>query len=82
MSTKISANESAVENVSIKNRPMNVADEYQHLCSNAWLDAKTTLDKLTDDSDISAKLDKLTLLCDIIKVIIKLIRLNVLVHQI
>ena len=48
MSTKLAADESNVENVSIKNRPMNVAEEYQLLCSNQWLDAKTILDDLGD----------------------------------
>ena len=48
MSTKLAADESNVENVSIKNRPMNVAEEYQLLCSNQWLDAKTVLDDLGD----------------------------------
>ena len=68
MGTKVSANESAVENVSIKNRPMNVSDEYHNLCSNAWLDAKTILDEVKGDSVISAELDKVQLLCDVMKV--------------
>ena len=46
MSTKLAADESNVENVSIKTRPMNVAEEYQLLCSNQWLQAKTVLDEV------------------------------------
>ena len=49
MSSKVSANESAVENVNIKNRPMNVAEDYQLLCSNEWLGAKTALDDIVNE---------------------------------
>ena len=56
MSTKLAADESNVENVSIKNRPMNIAEEYQLLCSNQWLDAKTALDDITEDTSDIVKL--------------------------
>lgn len=45
MSTKISADESSVENVSIKNRPMNISTEYELFCSDQWLNAKNALDQ-------------------------------------
>ena len=45
MNAKISQDESALENISIGNRPMKVAEEYTLLTSNAWLDAKTELDR-------------------------------------
>ena len=44
MNSKISADESALENISIGNRPMKLADDYHHFCSDIWLDAKQFLD--------------------------------------
>ena len=41
----MSADESDLENVNIKNRPMNIAGDYTELCSHAWLDAKNELDQ-------------------------------------
>ena len=46
MSTKIASDESSLENISIRNRPMNIASDYQNFCSNAWLSAKEKLDKV------------------------------------
>ena len=45
MGKKVSSDESSIENISIKNRPMVVAEDYYNFCSNAWLDAKTVLDE-------------------------------------
>lgn len=47
MSTKLSRDESSLENVSIKNRPMNITAEYQQLCSEQWLEAKAAVDEAT-----------------------------------
>ena len=41
----MSGDESPLENISIKNRPMMVAEDYYNLCSNAWLEAKMALDE-------------------------------------
>ena len=67
MSSKMAADESSVENVSIKVRPMNIADDYIQACSNEWLEAKTTLDNVLDDQPKSECI-KIELLCNIIKV--------------
>ena len=52
MSEKMSNNESSIENVSIKHRPVKVADEYQEFCTNEWLDLKQFLDESFKESDI------------------------------
>ena len=45
MNHKVSADESNVENVSIRNRPMNIADDYESMCTDEWLQAKEALDE-------------------------------------
>ena len=56
MGNKVGADESSIENVSIKTRPMTIADDYSNFCTNAWLDAKDILDekfkKKYDEKDI------------------------------
>ena len=61
MNTKISANESALENISIKARPMHVAEGYSLLLSNSWLDAKSALDETDPDDKWEAQKVKLLL---------------------
>ena len=50
MNAKIAANESSFENTSIRARPMNIAEDYVLLTSNTWLDAKTALDDLEEET--------------------------------
>ena len=61
MNSKISANETSLENISIKNRPMTIAGEYQTLFSTEWTDAKNAIDKLWPTQE----LEKLQYLCSI-----------------
>lgn len=67
MSTKLSRDESSLENVSIKNRPMNITAEYQQLCSEQWLEAKTAVDEATKSTRYTEK-DKLKFILDIFMV--------------
>ena len=64
MQEKVAAEESDLENVSVKNRPLSIAAEYQHWISEQWFDAKGELDNLTD----VAEWQKLDLLNQAIKV--------------
>ena len=61
---KISADESNVENINIKNRPLKLAKEFALIAASEWLEAKGALDQYSDMSEY----DKLTLLCDIMLV--------------
>ena len=63
-SDKVAGNESDVENISIKNRPMVVAEEYQRLFTDEWLEVKTMLDARTD----LIEEQKIAFLCDIFMV--------------
>ena len=63
MDAKISARESTIENVSIKNRPMNIKEDFSELCSGPWQDAKGDIDNYSVQ-----EADKLQFLCDIIMV--------------
>lgn len=45
MNNKMSSDESSVENVSIRDRPMNIAEDLYNFCSNEWLEAKMALDE-------------------------------------
>ena len=63
----MAADESSVENVNIKNRPMNIADEYIQFCSNEWLAAKSVLDEA--DLDDLQEVEKVQLLFQILMVI-------------
>ena len=51
----MSADESSLENVNIKDRPMTIASEYELICSNQWLSAKMELD-LQEDLEEEVKL--------------------------
>ena len=65
-STKVSSDESNTENISMTNRPMTLKSEYENICSNEWLDAKTDLDEL----GYMGEKDRRMLLCEIPVVII------------
>ena len=65
MDKKTSSDESSLENISIKDRPMNVAEEFTMMQSNEWLDAKAAVDEIIPESSERARL---TLLCDVIQV--------------
>ena len=45
MNMQLSTNETVLENVSIKTRPMNIATEYSNMCSTEWHNAKEELDR-------------------------------------
>ena len=45
MSSRISRDESDLENISMKVRPMNIVDEFQQICNEEWLEAKMFLDE-------------------------------------
>ena len=49
MRTTLAADESNVEIISIKNQTLPVAEEYQRIGYDQWLDAKIVLDKLGGD---------------------------------
>ena len=66
MGDKVASNESSVENISIKNRPINIRDDYSALQSNEWLDAKVFLDEKFDSLQEE---DKVDLLCKLLKVV-------------
>ena len=65
MGTKIASDESSLENISIKNRPMNIATDYDLLCSNEWLNAKTDLD---DNCSDMPEEGRILILCDVLMV--------------
>ena len=60
------AKEDDFENINIDCRPMTVADDYQNLMSNAWLDAKEALDDC-EDCDMNEQ-EKTKLLCRMLEV--------------
>ena len=65
MGDKVSSNESSVENISIKHRPMNINDDYGTFQSSEWLDAKTFLDEHLETSSTQ---DKIGLLSEMLQV--------------
>lgn len=70
ISTKVSKDESVIENVSVKNRPMNVADEYMLLCSGPWLEAKGAVDEVKggDEAGEITEQDRIVFLSNIMVV--------------
>ena len=50
----------------MKNRSVDVADEYQKLCSNQWADAKKVLDKVCGDKTLDYM--KIQLLSEVLMV--------------
>ena len=75
MNSKISANESSLENISIKARPMNIAEEYNLLQSNSWLDAKSALDEVNPDNRWEA--EKVKLLFVVLQVSVSILKRNI-----
>ena len=65
MEAKVSADESALENICIKSRPTTIANDYELLCSNEWLAAKQALD---DYAEHNREEQKLKLLCRVLVV--------------
>ena len=68
MNAKVASDESALENISIKARPMKIAEEYTLLMSNAWLEAKTALDE--ENPDKTTEAERVMFLCDVLMVCI------------
>ena len=64
MSDKVASDESNLENISIKNRPMVVTSEYENFFSNEWLDLKTVL----DSREGAGEEEKIAFLCDLVMV--------------
>ena len=62
MNEKLSRDERNLENVSIASRPMNIAEEYQNICSTEWLDAKTAAGVTLSET---TEIKKLQVLCEI-----------------
>ena len=54
MSVKISADESSFENITVPNRPMNIADRYKKMNSEEWLSAKQEIDEYCDQLEESS----------------------------
>ena len=67
MNEAVAAKEDNFENINIDCRPMTVADDYQNLVSNAWLDAKEALDDCKE-CDMSEQ-EKTELLCRVLEVV-------------
>jgi hypothetical protein len=65
MGKKIAADESNIENVGEKNRPMNIAEEYQLITNDDWNEAKCSLD---DNMTAMEEETKLKYLCNIFQV--------------
>ena len=63
MGDKVASDEKNFENITIKNRPMRIAEEYEEFCSNAWLSGKEKL----DDCKVQP-VHALNILSDILKV--------------
>ena len=65
MNSKISANESNLENISVGIRPMTVADDYTNFCSDSWLEACSALEEEGEEEDMDGRYQ---LLCHILMV--------------
>ena len=63
----MSHDESDLENISMKVRPMNIVDEFQQICNMEWLEAKMFLDEKLPDDQMDEK-TKTGLLAKIISV--------------
>ena len=68
MNSKISANESDLENISVGIRPMTVADDYTNFCSDSWLEACTALEEEGEEEDVDGRYQ---LLCHVLIVGLK-----------
>ena len=51
MSSRMSRDESDLENISMKVRPMNIVDEFGQMCNSEWLEAKLFLDDISDKNE-------------------------------
>ncbi|XP_066287717.1 dynactin subunit 1-like [Branchiostoma lanceolatum] len=62
---KLSANETDLENISVRHRPAKVAEEFEQMESKEWVDAKEVLDDRFDDEkmNIQILLDLLKFAC-------------------
>ena len=45
MNSQLSQDESDLENINVKTRPMTIMEDYNLFCSQEWLEAKTDVDK-------------------------------------
>ena len=50
MNQQMARDESDLENISMKNRPMKIMEDYHLFCSQEWLEAKTTLDEWVEEN--------------------------------
>lgn len=70
----MASNETSVENVSIKNRPIKVGEEYSQICSDQWLMAKEDVDSHMYGSNEE---EKLKFMCDVLMVCAIIIVLHI-----
>ena len=73
MNMELSRDESDLENINVKTRPMTIMEDYTLFCSQEWLAAKTDVDELAE----RARLDiddgvRCTILTHTLKVIVTL----------
>ena len=65
MNRQLSLDESDLENINVRARPMKIMEEYELFCSQQWLEAKTLLD---EKYERIAERQRCELLCSIIEV--------------
>ena len=71
MNRQMSRDETDLENINVKNRPMKILQEYELFCSQEWLEAKGDLDESAERMNPRAPLsegDRCTLLCMVLTV--------------
>ena len=75
MNLKVSANESDMENISVKSRPMNIVSDYKEFVTTQWLEVKDAMDEAAAQNaryyHIPEK-DIINALCNIITVSIEI----------
>ena len=64
MNRQLNRDESDLENINVKARPMKISEDYEIFCSQQWLDAK---DKLDREGNLDEK-GRCELLCNIMEV--------------
>ena len=68
MNDRMNQDESQVENVCIKARPLKLVDEFELFCTDEWLAAKNDLDECTDVNFLMSEERKQKILLDILMV--------------
>ena len=71
MNREMARDETDLENISSRNRPMKIMEEYETFCSQQWLDAKIAVDDSAEAAQPHAPMDecgRCQLLCDVLMV--------------